>query len=164
MVFTSPALYFRTSTTTSTIIPDPSNLPATQVLEFVTTGANIIEAIQQVSENNVSTDPSVNPDGRKKVSIQDNGRLNDVVTVSGKILNTNTVFINKLRSFKDRLQIEPAFHKFGIFGFAYPVTPAFSFDPTDLRGLVIKDLQLGTTGQKQNYVEFQLTLITGGEL
>jgi len=164
MPFTSPALFFRTEATRVAVTPDPSNLPASQILEFVSAGDNIVELVDNVYQNNVSIDPATNPDGTKKVFLQDNGRLEDIVTITGKILNTDTAFINKLKSFSRKLQIEPAFHKFGIFGFAYPVTTSFDQDPTDDLGYFIDKLQLTTQGQKKGFVAFVITLKTGGTL
>jgi len=164
MSFTNPALFFRTITTTSVITPDPSNLPSAQILEFPSDSDTIVELITNTYQNNVSIDPSTNPDGAKKVNLQDNGRLEDIVIITGKILNTDTVFINKFKGFARKLQIEAAFHKFGIFGIAYPVTPSFDLDPTDAVGYFIDKLQIDTAGQKQNFVSFILTLKTGGTL
>lgn len=164
MPFTSPALYFRTILTTASITPDPANLPAAQILQFDSTGTNIVELVDNKYQNNVSIDPATNPDGSKKTFLQDNGRLEDIVTVTGKLTNTETAFINKLKSFSRKLQIEPSFHKVGIFGLAYPVTDSFSLDPTDEVGYFIDKLQLTTAGQKKAAVEFVLTLKTGGVL
>lgn len=164
MPFTAPALYFRTITTTVAITPDPSDLPAAQILQFDSTGTNIVELVDNPYQNNVSVDPSTNPDGTKKVFLQDNGRLEDIVTVTGKLLNTDTTFINKFKTFSRKLQIEAAFHKFGIFGFAYPVTDSFDQDPTAELGYFIDKLQLTTAGQKKAVVTFVLTLKTGGTL
>jgi len=163
MAFTSPAIYFRTITTTAVITPDPSNLPAGQILQFDSDN-NIVELVDNTYQNNVSVDPATNPDGSKKTFLQDNGRLEDIVIVSGKLLNTDSVFINKLKSFSRKLQIEATFHKFGIFGLAYPVTDSFDLDPTDEVGYFIDKLQLTTVGQKKNFVSFILTLKTGGTL
>ena len=163
MVFTSPALYFRTITTTAVITPDPADLPAAQILQFDSTN-NIIELVDNAYQNNVSIDPATNPNGSKKTFLQDNGRLEDIVTVSGKLLNTNTAFINKLKTFSRKLQIEPTFHKVGIFGLAYPVTTPFSLDPTAAVGYFIDKLQTTTRGQDKAVVSFILTLKTGGTL
>ena len=163
MPFTSPAIYFRTSTTTAVITSDPSNLPVAQILQFDSEN-NIVELVDNAYQNNVSIDPATNPDGSKKTFLQDNGRLEDIVIVSGKLLNTDSAFINKLKSFSRKLQIEATFHKFGIFGLAYPVTDSFDLDPTDEVGYFIDKLQLTTTGQKKNFVSFILTLKTGGTL
>ena len=163
MPFTIAALYFRTSTTTASITPDPSNLPSDQILQFDSTN-NIVELVDNVYQNNVSVDPATNPDGIKKVFLQDNGRLEDIVTVTGKLLNTDTAFIDKFKSFSRKKQIEPSFHKFGIFGLDYPVTPAFSQDPTDELGYFIDKLQITTKGQSKAVVEFILTLKPGGTL
>ena len=163
MPFTSPAIYFRTITNTAVITPDPSNLPASQILQFDSEN-NIVELVDNAYQNNVSIDPATNPDGSKKTFLQDNGRLEDIVIVSGKLLNTDSAFINKLKSFSRKLQIEATFHKLGIFGLAYPVTDSFDLDPTDEVGYFIDKLQLTTTGQKKNFVSFILTLKTGGEL
>jgi len=163
MPFTSPALYFRTNATRVSITPDPSNLPGDQILQF-DSDSNIVELVDNAYQNNVSIDPATNPDGSKKTFLQDNGRLEDIVTVTGKLLNTDSVFINKLRSFSRMLQIEAIFHKFGIFGFAYPVTNIFDLDSTDEVGYFIDKLQLTTAGQKKNFVAFILTLKTGGTL
>lgn len=163
MPFTSPAIYFRTEATKATTIPDPSTIPSTQILQFDSEN-NIVELVDNAYQNNVSIDPATNPDGAKKTFLQDNGRLEDIVIVSGKILNTDTAFINKLKSFSRKLQIEAAFHKLGIFGLAYPVTDSFSLDPTDEVGYFIDKLQLTTTGQKKNFVSFIVTLKTGGTL
>ena len=164
MVFTNPALYFRDNATRIAIIPDPSNLPASQILEFPSDSIPIIESITNVYQNNVSVDPSVNPDGTKKVSLQDNGRLEDIVTITGKINNTDTAFIDKFKTFARKLQIEAIFHKFGIFGIAYPTTPTFDLDPSDTVGYFIDKLQISTAGQKKNEVSFILTLKSGGTL
>lgn len=163
MPFTSPALYFRTITTTASIIPDPSNLPSAQILQF-DSNKNTVELVDNVYQNNVSVDPATNPDGVKKTFIQDNGRLEDIVTVTGKLLNTDTTFITKFRTFSHKLQIESSFHKFGIFGLAYPVTTSFDQDPTAEVGYFIDKLQINTVGQKQAVVAFILTLKTGGVL
>lgn len=163
MPFTSPALYFRTITTDIVEVPDPASLPAEQILQFDSTN-NIIELVDNTYQNNVSIDPATNPNGSKKTFLQDNGRLEDIVIVTGKILNTNTTFINKLKTFSRKLQIEPAFHKVGIFGFAYPVTDSFNQDPTNTVGYFIDKLQLITKGQSKAVVEFVLTLKTGGTL
>lgn len=164
MAFTSPALYFRTITTTAVITPDPSNLPGSQILQFDSTGNNIIELIDNKYQNNVSIDPATNPDGSKKTFLQDNGRLEDIITITGKIVNTDSTFINKLKSFARKLQIEPTFHKVGIFGFAYPVTSSFSLDPTATIGYFIDKLQITTGGQNSKVVAFILTLKVGGVL
>ena len=164
MVFTSPAIYFRDIASTAVITPDPSNLNTTQILEFTSNGTNIIEAVNNSYQNNVSVDPATNPNGSKKTYLQDNGRLEDIVTVTGKILNTQTAFITKLKTFSRKLQIESAYHKFGIFGFAYPTTSIFSLDPTNEVGYFIDKLELTTLGQKKNVVAFTVTLKTGGTL
>jgi len=163
MPFTSPALYFRTEATRVSVTPDPSDLPSAQILQF-DSDDNIVELVDNAYQNNVSVDPATNPDGSKKTFLQDNGRLEDIVIVSGKLLNTDTAFINKLKSFSRKLQIEAEFHKLGIFGFAYPVTDSFDQDPTDELGYFIDKLQLTTAGQKKNFVAFVLTLKTGGTL
>jgi len=161
--FTSPAIYFRTNATRVAVTSDPSDLPVSQILQF-DSDDNIVELVDNAYQNNVSIDPATNPDGSKKTFLQDNGRLEDIVIVTGKILNTDSAFINKVKSFSRKLQIEAAFHKFGIFGLAYPVTDSFSLDPTDEIGYFIDKLQLTTTGQKKNFVSFVLTLKTGGTL
>ena len=163
MPFTRPAIYFRDINSTVVITSDPSDLPSDQILQFDSDN-NIIELVDNTYQNNVSIDPATNPDGSKKTFLQDNGRLEDIVTVTGKLQNTDTAFINKLRSFSRKLQIEASFHKFGIFGLAYPVTDVFDLDPTDEVGYFIDKLQLTTAGQKKNFVSFILTLKTGGTL
>lgn len=163
MPFTSPAIYFRTNATRVSITPDPSDLSVAQILQFDSDN-NIVELVDNAYQNNVSIDPATNPNGSKKTFLQDNGRLEDIVIVTGKILNTDSAFIIKLKSFSRKLQIEAAFHKFGIFGLAYPVTDSFSLDPTDEVGYFIDKLQLTTAGQKKNFVSFVLTLKTGGIL
>ncbi len=163
MPFTSPALYFRTFGTRTDVTSDPADLNTNQILQFDSTN-NIVEIVDNAYQNNVSVDPATNPDGSKKTFLQDNGRLEDIVIVSGKILNTESAFLTKLRTFSRKLQIEPSFHKFGIFGFAYPVTTIFSLDPNDTVGYFIDKLQLNTAGQKKSQVAFILTLKTGGVL
>lgn len=164
MPFTSPALFFRTDTTKQSDIEDPSNLPAAQKLEFPTAGNTIVELVDNKYQNNVSIDPAVNPDGTKKVNLQDNGRLEDIVIVTGKIDSTDTTFINKFKTFARKLQIESSFHRFGIFGFAYPVVTSYDLDPSDEVGYFIDTLQVTTAGQQKNVVAFILTLKTGGTL
>jgi len=164
MVFISPALFFRTSATKSLVIPDPSDLPADQILEFPSDGNTIIEAVDNVYQNNISIDPAVNPDGTKKVNLQDNGRLEDIVKISGKINSADTIFLNKFKSFSRKLQIEASFHKFGILGFAYPSEESFSLDPDDTVGYFIDTFQRTVRGQAKGEVAFLLTLKTGGTL
>jgi len=161
--FTKPAIFFRTAATEVGITPDPSDLPADQILQFDSEN-NIIELVDNAYQNNVSIDPATNPDGSKKTFLQDNGRLEDIVTVTGKLLNTDSAFIIKLKSFSRKLQIEAAFHKFGIFGLAYPVTDSFDLDPTDEVGYFIDKLQITTSGQSKAVVSFIITLKTGGTL
>ena len=163
MPFTSPALFFRTNATRAAITPDPSGLPSTQILQFDSEN-NIVELVDNAYQNNVSIDPATNPDGTKKTFLQDNGRLEDIVTVTGKLLNTDSAFIIKLKSFSRKLQIEAALHKVGIFGLAYPVTDSFSLDPTDEVGYFIDKLQITTSGQSKSVVSFIVTLKTGGTL
>lgn len=163
MPFTSPAIYFRTIATTTVITPDPADLPSAQILQFDSDN-NIVELVDNAYQNNVSIDPATNPDGSKKTFLQDNGRLEDIVIVTGKLLNTDSTFINKLKSFSRKLQIEPTFHKLGIFGLAYPVTDSFSLDPTDEVGYFIDKLQITTSGQSKAVVSFIITLKTGGTL
>jgi hypothetical protein len=164
MPFTNPAVYFRTITTTSVITPDPSNLPVEQILEFPSDGDTIVELIDNKYQNNVSIDPATNPNGSKKVHLQDNGRLEDIIVITGKIDSTDTTFINKFKTFSRKLQIEASFHRFGIFGIAYPNTPSFDLDPNDTVGYFIDTLQLTTRGQAKGEVTFILTLKTGGTL
>ncbi len=163
MPFTSPALFFRTSTTTVAKTSDPADLPSAQILQFDSKN-NIVELVNNSYQNNVSVDPATNPNGSKTTFLQDNGRLEDIVLVTGKLLNTQTAFITKFRTFSRKLQIEASFHKFGIFGFAYPTTTVFNLDPTASVGYFIDKLQLTTAGQKKSLVEFTLTLKTGGTL
>jgi len=163
MVFSSPALYFRDINSTVSITPDPSDLPSDQILQFDSDN-NIVELVDNAYQNNVSIDPATNPDGSKKTFLQDNGRLEDIVTVTGKLLNTDSAFIIKLKTFSRKLQIEAEFHKFGIFGLAYPVTDSFDLDPTDEVGYFIDKLQITTSGQSKSVVSFIVTLKTGGTL
>lgn len=163
MPFTSPAIFFRDINSTVAITPDPSDLSADQILQFDSDN-NIVELVDNAYQNNVSIDPATNPDGSKKTFLQDNGRLEDIVTVTGKLLNTDSAFIINLKSFSRKLQIEAEFHKFGIFGLAYPVTDSFSLDPTDEVGYFIDKLQITTSGQSKAVVSFIVTLKTGGTL
>lgn len=164
MPFTNPALYFRTITSTAVITPDPSTLDADQILEFPSIGVNIIESIDNKYQNNVSVDPATNPDGVKTAFLQDNGRLEDIVSITVKLNSTDTTFINKLKSFSRKKQIEPAFHKVGIFGIAYPKVPTFNLDPTAIVGYFIDSIEITHIGQKQNIVSGTITLKTGGTL
>ena len=164
MTFSNPAIYFRTIASTKAITSDPSNLPPSQVLEFPSVGNTIIEVVDSTYQNNVSIDPSTNPDGVKKVNLQENGRLEDIVIVSGKIESSDVSFINKLKSFSRKLQIEPLHHKFGIFGFAYPNAASFDLDPDNTVGYFIDKLQLTVRGQAKSQVPFNFTLKSGGTL
>jgi hypothetical protein len=164
MVFQNPALYFRTFATRIEIIPDPSDLPADQILEFPTKSENIVELVKNSYQNNVSIDPAVNPDGTKKVNLQDNGRLEDIVQVTGKLDAQDTVFIDKFKQFARKLQIEPSFHVFGIFGFAYPVSPTFDLDPDADVGFFIDSIEIMTKGESKKTAAFSLNLKTGGTL
>lgn len=164
MVFTSPAIFFRTFATRQAVTPDPSNLSPTQILEFDSDGETIIEAVVLLYQNNISEDPANNPDGTRRINKQDNGVLNEKLTITGKIAASDTTFIQKFQSFSRRLQIETEFHIFGVFGFAYPQTPTFDRDPDDTIGYTIESLQIDNLGQNKNDVPFTLILSSGGDL
>lgn len=164
MPFTDPALYFRTIDSKSEDKNDPATLLPSQILKFPSNSNIIIEVVDNTYQNNVSIDPSTNPDGTKKVNLQDNGRLEDIVIISGKIESSNVAFINKLKTFSRKLQIEPSYHKFGIFGFAYPNASSFDLDPDNTVGYFIDKIQLTVRGQSKAQVPFVITLKTGGTL
>ncbi len=163
MPFTKPAIFFRTEATKQSVTADPSNLPAAQILEF--TDNSIVEVVDNKYQNNVSIDPVSNPDGVKKAVLQDNGRLEDSVTIAGIFnLANDSALITKLKTFSRKLQIETSFHKFGIFGLAYPVATTFSLDPSDTVGLYIDNIDITAKGQTKGIIAFTIVLKTGGTL
>jgi len=164
MPFSVPALFFRTDITTQAMVPDPFDLPSSQVLQFDSDGPTIVELVKNVYQNNVSIDPAVNPDGTKKVNLQDNGRLEDIVTVTGKIDSTDIAFQNKLKIFARKLQIDDVVLPFGIFGFQYPQDRTFDLDPDETVGFFIDSIELTVKGESKAIAPFLINLKTGGTL
>jgi hypothetical protein len=142
MPFTNAAIYFRTESNNSSLVPDPANLPAFQFIHFNTEGLRI-EGYQEVEKNNVIDIPSFNSAGTRRSNVEDNGVFPTPITLTGVITATDTTNINKLKGFKKQLQrdVTPDRHIYGVFGIDWPAAPAFSIDPDATQGLTIQSLQ-----------------------
>lgn len=142
MPFTNAAIYFRTESNHSGLVPDPSNLPAFQFIHFNTEGLRL-EAYQEVEKNNVVDIPSFNSAGTRKSSVEDNGVFVTPITMTGVIAASDTTNIDKLKGFRNQLQreVNPDRHIYGQFGIDWPAASSFSVDPDATVGLTIQSLQ-----------------------
>ena len=143
MPFTNAALFRRTEATRQSIINDPADLPAGQIIHFDTDTLRM-ESFQEVSKNNIVTIPGPNSTGIRKATLDDNGVLSSVFLAAGQMGIAETTKIVTLKAFRKLLQREtdPDTHIHGVFGINWPQVPAFSVDPSSVEGFSIEQLQL----------------------
>jgi hypothetical protein len=159
-------LYYRTSTTTSVLVPNPANLPSAQKLEFEAP-ANLFEGIEKIGVNNLVVTPSPNTQGIRQTTLEDNGlktitiRFHGNFDTEGADGNLNTA-VKKLENFFGQHMVEEAFHKEGIFGIMAEETDAFDVDPDAVHGLGIEKFMLKHVGPLGKIFDFSVDLVFGG--
>ncbi len=149
---------------------DPSDLPPFQQLEF-DLPEDLLESVSMIYENNIKDAPVSNPEGVRKINVQDNGLQQLVLTFRGRFRDEAFDIIT-IQRFARQLQVEGVFHQFGIYGFkasadelpSSAVSTPFNFDPTDTFGLTIKKFSLARVGNAPKNFDFEITLTSGGVL
>ena len=161
MPFTNPAIFFRLNASRQAITPDPSNLPAAQILEFDDPDKLIMTSVKKTFKHNISDDPGFNQDGTLIIHKQHIGALYQILLVTGHIDIAETALMAKLDDFIGRLSIETAFHKFGIFGLAYQKIPRFELDPDNIIGYTMDEPEMEHVG-KTGILSFTIPFRFGG--
>ena len=160
-------LYYRTPTTLAsdplydTVAELLSAFPL-QCLQF-TFPDDIFEGISEQYENNVRSIPIPNQDGSRTLNIQENGLNSYNFTISGVFGKNTAVGIQRLKSFRKRLQVDTT-HVYGAFGIQIDNASEFNIIPTPTKGLYIKSTNIGYAGQRTTRYDFQVTLGFGGTL
>lgn len=143
---------------------DPQTLPTAQKLEFVFPD-DIMEGINENYENNIKSIPIPNQDGTRKINIQENGLLNNKITLNGvfkkDIPESTTSGIADLQAMRILKQVD-TFHLFGIFGIEIDNAPEFDLDPTATEGFHIINTTIGYAGIRTTRYDFSVTLGFGG--
>ena len=132
-----------------------------QVIVFNDT--NILQTdIQEEEQNNVSNDAHFDPGvGDPIIEKQYNGTKGRNIILKIITDTDQSVMRQKLRTFIELPQIEPAYHEFGIFGIFHPVVSDFNVDPTNLFGYTI-DRPLKGYRSGSEIVPITLRLSLGG--
>lgn len=170
---TYPVFYWRDVNSKVSIYADVNALIANkpgQCLQFNDT-TMMIEAVQKLKQKNTTDDPSQNADGVYIINKQPNGLLPEGLIITGHADSVGAFSKQQtLESFHDKLDVESAYHKWGIFGFWYPDAPIFTLDPINEpgqnppaeKGYTIKSLQWNHAGAKGGIIPFTLVLSFGG--
>lgn len=164
---TDAVLYYRTNATRAALptfdtVDELIASAAAQVIVFNDTDFSLI-SVEDQEQSNTSDDPGYSPDGSLLIEKQFNGTFGQ-----NKILNiisdvTQTTLRNKLRQFARLVQIEPAYHEFGIFGFFHPKVSDFNLDPTNNFGYTMdQPIHKYPSGSEVVYTTVNLRL--GGKL
>lgn len=166
-------LYYRTDTTTKNGVSgtaDPRNLPSAQKLEF-TQPNRILEGINEVYENIITRQVSVNQTGVRRIFNRDDGMKSREFSITGRLeKGTEAENVNKLIDFRIRLQ-RSTLHPHGIIGFLSGNATNFSIDPdadadasTEATlGLMIGRTEIGYTGRIFRRLMFRVVVYFGGE-
>ena len=155
-------LFYRTDSTLTTSV---ASLPAGQKLEYDAPD-NILEAIQEVYQNRINEQVSVNSEGNRQIFIRDDGMAGRTITINGMIKKASTD-IGKLKSFRILQQTtDDLVH--GRFGIKIDNAPHYQIDPVKDngsnvgRGLMIKTMSIGYSGQSKVRYGFKIDFAFGG--
>lgn len=155
-------LYYRTPSTTSIIVPNPSSLPDAQKLLF-TPPEDIASGIDESHSNNIVRKIPPKPRGRKLIQT-DEGFKEKIMTLHGNFLVESNFDPDKLDDFIIRAQSDD-FHTFGVFGIVYPNGPAFlTKDATDQQGFMIQSKTGKHIGITKEIFDFSVTISFGGTI
>jgi hypothetical protein len=138
MPFTNAALYWRDNASHDGITADPANLGAPQQIEF-NDSDEVLASVREGEQPNVSEDPAYDSGGDLVVEKQFNGSYGYslTLTIVTEPSASGATLRKKIRTFYRKIQIEPAHHEFGIFGFSHPSITDFNVDPTDRYGFTM---------------------------
>lgn len=156
-------LYYRTNATRAALVPDPTNLPDAQKLEFQFP-ENLLEGIERVYMNNITKTPALGNTGVRRVTADDAGvKQNPTYRIHGNFDNPQIdQALTKLFYFESLLQIEEAFHVEGIFGLSLPNSTIIEMDPDDEKGFLIERTMLKHKGPANTIFDFAVDLTWGG--
>ena len=160
-------LYYRTPTTRLQDTADPRNLPTVQVLEFLQPN-RVFEGIQEIYENIITRQVSVNQSGTRRLFNRDDGLKMRDFSITGRLdKGSATANVNKILDFRTRLQRDTS-HPHGIIGFLSGNATSFSVDPDATggnpatKGLMIGRTEIGYAGRLFQRLMFRMTLHYGG--
>ena len=163
-------LFYRTDSTLTSSVNTLLSNNASQCLEYDAPD-NILEALNESYSNRINQQVSVNSEGNRQIFIRDDGLASRTITISGIIKKLSTD-IDKLKKFRI-LQQTTTNLVHGIFGIRIGNAEFFEIDPQkDVtsggstvigRGLMIKDMKIGYTGNQKVRYGFTITLSFGGK-
>ena len=155
-------LFYRTDSTLTTAV---ASLPAGQKLEYDAPD-NILETVQEVYQNRINEQVSVNSEGNRQIFIRDDGMASRTLTIQGMVKKASTD-IEKLKSFRI-LQQTTTNLVHGRLGFKIDNAPHYQIDTvadsgTNVgRGLMIKSMSIGYSGSAKVRYGFKIDLAFGG--
>ena len=164
-------LFYRTDSTLTDSVADlltGTTQEKAQCLEYDAPD-NILEAIDEQYSNRINEQVSVNSEGNRQLFIRDDGMAGRTITLKGMIRKADTD-LEKLKQFRILQQTtDELVH--GRFGFRIGNADFFAIDPRKDdydgngaigRGLMIKSMQIGYSGQAKIRYGFVITLAFGG--
>lgn len=155
-------LYYRTLSTTSSIVPDPNDLPDNQKLLF-TPPDDITSGIDEDHTNNIVRKVPAKPFGRKLIQT-DEGFLSKVLTLHGNFIINGNIALDKLEAFIVIPQAD-TYHTFGNFGILYPNGPSYlTKDATNTQGFMIQRKNGKHIGLTKEIFDFSVTISFGGDI
>ena len=159
-------LFYRTDSTLTTAV---ASLPAGQKLEYDAPD-NILETVQEVYQNRINEQVSVTTEGNRQIFIRDDGLATRSLVIQGVIRKESTD-ITKLKQFRILPQTTTNLVH-GRFGIKIGNATHYQIDPRKDnydgsgaigRGLMIKDMTIGYSGQEKTRYAFRITLAFGGK-
>ena len=150
-------LYYRTE---STLVTSIDSLPITQRLIFDFPN-DILEGINEVYENRINPQQSVNSQGIRRIFNRDDGLKGRRFILKGRMKKVSTD-IPRLKAFR-KLPSTTTTLVNGIFGMRIDNADFYDQDPTSQRGLMIGRMAIGYLGQKSTRHDFEIELFFGGE-
>lgn len=156
-------IFYRTPTTTKAMIPNPADLPAGQILEWIPPD-DLAKRIQDAYTNNIVRQLPTLPFGRR-INQNDEGCAGWTVTIEGDFLGDLGESSSKLHSFRILPQGDD-YHVFGCFGILWPNGPSYlqTRDPDDSQGWMIVSANGSHVGLTGKLVDFSLQLSYGGDV
>jgi len=150
-------LYYRTAGTLATSI---SSLPSNQKLEYDAPD-NILEAVNEIYENRINPQPSVNSDGTRKIFLRDDGLKGRRIIIKGRIKKIDTDLF-KVKAFRTIPQYLDPSLPHGVFGLHIDNAPFYNIDCDTDRGLMIGRSTFGYMGRAPTLHDFEIELFFGG--
>ena len=133
-----------------------------QVIVFNDTDL-IMAGIEDGEQTNTSDDSGYTPGADQIVEKQYSGHFPRVVTLTIVSDTGKNAERTKIRQFARKVQIEPAYHQYGIFGIFHPKVADFTIDPDNNFGLTM-DRPLHKYISGSEAVLTTITLRMGGKV